>query len=57
MSAVLHQVKKVWETYPDLRLGQLLMGCCANDSVMFGIEDEMLMEQLHNVFLTKNKAN
>lgn len=33
------------------------MGCCANDSVMFGIEDEMHMEQLHNVFLTKNKAN
>lgn len=33
------------------------MGCCANDSVMFGIEDEMLMEQLYNVFLTKNKAN
>ena len=57
MSAVLHHVKKAWETYPDLRLGQLLMGCCANDSVMFGIEDEMLMEQLHNVFLTKDKAN
>lgn len=56
MSAVLHQVKKAWETYPDLRLGQLLMGCCANDSVMFGIEDEMLMENLHKVFLDKDKS-
>lgn len=56
MSAVLHQVKKAWETYPDLRLGQLLMGCCANDSVMFGIEDEILMEQLHKVFLAKDKS-
>lgn len=56
MSAVLHQVKKAWETYPDLRLGQLLMGCCANDSVMFGIEDEMLMEKLHKVFLDKDKS-
>lgn len=54
MSAVLHQVKKAWETYPDLRLGQLLMGCCANDSVMFGIEDEILMEQLHKVYLDRN---
>lgn len=56
MFAVLHQVKKAWETYPDLRLGQLLMGCCANDSVMFGIEDEILMEQLHKVFLAKDKS-
>lgn len=53
MSAVLHQVKKAWETCPDLRLGQLLMNCCANDSVMFGIEDEMLMARLHKMFIDK----
>ena len=55
MAAVLYQVKKACETYSDLRLGQLLLGCCANDNVMFGIKDELLMEQLHKVFLDKNK--
>lgn len=55
MDAVLFQVKKAWETYPDLRLGQLLMNCCANDSVMFGMEDEKLMAQLQKVFLDKAK--
>lgn len=56
VSTVLYQVKKAWETYPDLRLGQLLMCCCSNDSVMFAIDDEMLMERLHNVFLSNCKG-
>lgn len=53
MSAVLYQVKKAWEKYPDLRLGQLLMDCCGDESVMFNIEDDMLMENLHKEFLDK----
>lgn len=42
--AVLEQVNRVWEKYPDLRLGQLIANCAGN--AMFGIEDEQLMEKL-----------
>lgn len=42
--AVLEQVKRAWEKYPDLRLGQLIANCKGDG--IFGIEDEQLMEQL-----------
>ncbi len=57
ISAILYQVKKAWETYPDLRLGQLLIGCCGNDAVMFGIEDELLMERLQKELLDEKQSD
>lgn len=43
---ILSEIQKVWEQYPDLRLGQLIMNCCANGQVLFNIEDDMLLERI-----------
>lgn len=51
MSAILYQLKKAWETFPDLRLGQLIAYCCSNYSLVFNIEDEELMKLLQKLFI------
>ncbi len=47
---VLSEIQKVWEKNPDLRLGQLLMNCCANEIIMYNIEDDMLLERIREVY-------
>lgn len=51
MSAVLHQIRRAWETFPDLRLGQLIANCGSNYNVIFNIEDEQLMDRLQKIFI------
>ena len=42
---ILSKLEKVWNQYPDLRLGQLLVIVCGK-SDLFMIEDEELLERL-----------
>lgn len=50
INEVLNKVELAWEQFPDLRLGQLLLGVCGT-SDLFSMEDEKLMERLQkNIF-------
>ena len=42
---VLHDVQRVWEAFPDLRLGQLLLNV-AEDPALYYMEDEELVHRL-----------
>ena len=42
---ILHEVQRVWEAFPDLRLGQLLLNC-VSDPALYYIEDEDLVHRL-----------
>ncbi len=41
---ILHEIQRVWEAFPDLRLGQLLLD--AYDDALYYIEDEDLVHEL-----------
>ena len=42
---VLHDVQRVWEAFPDIRLGQLLLNVAA-DPALYYMEDEELVHRL-----------
>lgn len=42
---ILHEIQRVWEAFPDLRLGQLLLDVVA-DPALYYIEDEDLVHEL-----------
>ena len=39
---ILQGVQEVWEQFPDLRLGQLLLNC-TDDTILYYLEDEELV--------------
>lgn len=47
---ILDRVSKIWEKYPDLRLGQLLLNCFS-DPLLYYIEDDKLIESLESYYL------
>lgn len=47
MDQILKRLKKLWEQYPDLRLGQLLLITCGTED-LFAIEDEDLLKLIDN---------
>ena len=55
---ILHDVQRVWEAFPDLRLGQLLLNVVP-DSALYYIEDEELVHRLleFGYTLAKEKLN
>lgn len=42
---VLHDVQRVWEAFPDMRLGQLLLNV-VNDPALYYMEDDVLVHRL-----------
>jgi len=44
---ILNQLKAIWSSFPDLRLGQLLMNV-DDDPRLYYIEDEELIKVLRN---------
>ena len=42
---VLYDVQRVWEAFPDMRLGQLLLNV-AEDPTLYYMEDEELVHRL-----------
>ena len=47
---ILDRVSKIWEKYPDLRLGQLLLNCFS-DPLLYYVEDDKLIEALESYYL------
>ena len=47
---ILDRISKIWEKYPDLRLGQLLLNCFS-DPLLYYIEDDKLIEALESYYL------
>jgi uncharacterized protein YihD (DUF1040 family) len=53
---ILNQISQCWNTYPDLRLGQLLLNVSAKYSKdLYYIEDEELVKLLRDFLQTYNK--
>ena len=42
---ILHDVQRVWEAFPDMRLGQLLLNVAA-DPALYYLEDDELVHRL-----------
>lgn len=47
---ILKRLEKVWEKYPDLRLGQLILNVCENP-LLYYIEDEELLKLIEEVYM------
>ena len=47
---ILEEVKRVWEKFPDLRLGQLLLNIPISGDIYY-IEDEQLIRELKKLYL------
>ena len=46
---ILNQIEMLWEKYPDLRLGQLLL-TIESEEGLFYIEDEELVDRLYGFY-------
>jgi len=46
---ILQRIEQVWERYPDLRLGQLLLNVMG-DPPLYGIEDEELARRIEGFY-------
>jgi hypothetical protein len=47
---ILKEIGDIWEIYPDLRLGQLLLNV-VRDPALYYVEDEDLVERLKDLYL------
>jgi len=45
---ILSQIEMLWEKYPDLRLGQLIMNALVYD--LYNTEDEDLVDRLYGFY-------
>lgn len=43
---ILNELKRIWEAYPDLRLGQLILNFGPRDPALYYIEDEDLISYM-----------
>ena len=46
---VLKEIQNIWEQYPDLRLGQLILNVI-NDPAAYYIEDDVLIKTLKEFY-------
>ena len=49
ITKILQGVQAVWEQFPDLRLGQLLLNG-TDDTILYYLEDEELVEYLRTYY-------
>ena len=49
ITKTLQEIQKVWEQFPDLRLGQLLLNA-TDDTILYYLEDEELVEYLKKFY-------
>ncbi len=45
ISQILEELQRIWQKYPDLRLGQLL-GNASDELILYYVEDDDLIAQL-----------
>lgn len=48
---ILKEVEKIWQKFPDLRLGQLLLNVL-RDPALYYVEDDELIQQLTDFYGT-----
>ena len=53
---LLDRLAAIWESHPDLRLGQLLQGGFARDYDLFYTEDDKLISTLESIYHTPPRA-
>ncbi|MHA1169310.1 MAG: hypothetical protein ACTSRU_15900 [Candidatus Hodarchaeales archaeon] len=46
--------KKVWESAPDLRLGQLILNAIPEGRVLYAMEDDELIELIEELYLNES---
>ena len=46
---ILDELKGIWSTYPDLRLGQLLLNA-VRDPILYYLEDEEIIKRLRDYY-------
>lgn len=46
---VLKEIQNIWEQYPDLRLGQLILNV-VNDPAAYYVEDDVLIKALKEFY-------
>lgn len=51
---ILVRLKQVWEKYPDLRLGQLILNV-VEDPTLYYIEDDALLDVLEKTYTNKKE--
>jgi len=45
---LLDRLTTIWEKYPDLRLGQLILGVPREPSVIYNMEDGKLLKEIED---------
>lgn len=48
---IINKLRDLWKTYPDLRLGQLIVNLTPNDRSTFYLEDSVLLEEIEDYHL------
>ena len=53
---ILSHLSRVWYSYPDLRLCQLIVNIVPNEQALYYIEDEDFLENLKTVHIKDKKS-
>lgn len=53
IESTLKTIESIWNKYPDLRLGQLILNVCS-DPVLYYIEDDKLIQELKDYYTNTN---
>ena len=54
---ILSELGRLWESFPDLRLGQLILNFGVNDPALYYIEDDELISLMKTNIYTLLKEN
>lgn len=50
IDSILNRIKQIWNKYPDLRLGQLIINVISDDSILYMLEDEEMIRSLEDFY-------
>ena len=50
IDSILNRIKRIWNKYPDLRLGQLIANVISDDSILYMLEDEEMIRSLEDFY-------
>lgn len=49
-------LQSIWEQYPDMRLGQIIVGLGPGEPALFYIEDDKLIEYMNTILTDLKKG-
>lgn len=53
IDTILNRIKRIWNKYPDLRLGQLIVNVISDDSILYMLEDEEMIRSLEDFYRSR----